>query len=105
MGFEQIIYEVRDSICTVTPNRPEKLNALTSTMLEEMLQALEQADHDDGVRAVIVTGAGRAFCAGADLGRGGRTFDRGARDGAPEAEAHRDGGGVFALRAFEMKKP
>ncbi len=70
MGFEQIIYEVRDSICTVTLNRPEKLNALTSTMLAEMLQALEQADHDDGVRAVIVTGTGRAFCAGADLGRG-----------------------------------
>jgi enoyl-CoA hydratase/carnithine racemase len=64
MGFEQILYEVRDSICTVTLNRPEKLNALTSTMLAEMLQALEQADHDDGVRAVIVTGAGRAFCAG-----------------------------------------
>jgi enoyl-CoA hydratase/carnithine racemase len=105
MGFEQIIYEVRDSICTVTLNRPEKLNALTSTMLAEMLQALEQADHDDGVRVVIVTGAGRAFCAGADLGRGARTFDRGAREDATEAEAHRDGGGLFALRAFEMKKP
>jgi enoyl-CoA hydratase/carnithine racemase len=105
MGFEQILYEVHDAVCTVTMNRPDKLNALTRTMLAELLQALEQADDDDDVRAVIVTGAGRAFCAGADLSQGARTFDRAAGAGAPAAEEHRDGGGLFALRAFEMKKP
>jgi enoyl-CoA hydratase/carnithine racemase len=101
MSFEQIIYEVAEGVCTVTLNRPDKLNALTGRMLGELLEALEAADADDAVRAVIVTGAGRAFCAGADLSQGGRTFDR----GSVAAEAHRDGGGTFALRAYDMKKP
>jgi enoyl-CoA hydratase/carnithine racemase len=101
MGFTQISYEVSDAVCTVTLNRPEKLNALTGTMLSELIGALEAADADDAVRAVIVTGAGRAFCAGADLSQGARTFDR----GPAGADAHRDGGGMFTLRAYDMKKP
>jgi enoyl-CoA hydratase/carnithine racemase len=105
MAFEQILYDVRDAICTVTLNRPDQLNALTSIMLAELLQALELADGDDGVRAVIVTGAGRAFCAGADLSAGAQTFDNVARGRTTAPEEHRDGGGVITLRVFDMKKP
>ena len=79
MAYEQIIYEVADNIATITLNRPEKLNAFTGIMMNEMLDAFDKADADDNVRAVIVTGAGRAFCAGADLSAGPRTFDCDAR--------------------------
>src|SRR5262245_20406480 len=105
MGFEHILYEVGEGIALVTLNRPEALNALSGTMLSELIQALEQADGDDAVRVVIVTGAGRAFCAGADLSAGAQTFDSAARGRGATAEEHRDGGGIFALRAFDMKKP
>src|SRR5262245_23926958 len=105
MGFDHIRYEASDAICTVTLNRPDALNAVTSTTLDELLQAFDLADGDDAVRAVVVTGAGRAFCAGADLGGGARTFDSAARGRGSVAEDHRDGGGIVALRLFDMKKP
>ena len=72
MQFEQITTELTDHVLTITLNRPDRLNAWTQTMFGELLDAFERADGDDDVRAVIVTGAGRAFCAGADLERGGR---------------------------------
>ncbi len=117
-----ILYDVSEGVCTVTLNRPEKLNAVTSAMLGELRAAFDRADADDAVRAVIVTGAGRAFCAGADLSAGGKTFDRVTRggssargltsptvggEGAPTAngDAQRDGGGLVSLRIYEMKKP
>jgi enoyl-CoA hydratase/carnithine racemase len=75
MGFEQITTEVADSVLTITLNRPERLNAWTAQMGQEMRAALDEADADDEVRAIIVTGAGRGFCAGADLASGGDTFD------------------------------
>ena len=75
MTFREIRYDVEDGVCTVTLNRPDRLNAVTTTMLGELGEAWDRADADDAVRAVIVTGAGRAFCAGADLGAGGATFD------------------------------
>ncbi len=102
MSYEQILYDVADSIATITLNRPERLNAVTTRLLDELIAAFDAADADDRVRAVIVTGAGRAFCAGADLGAGGTTFDR-----APGAKAdeHRDGGGRVTLRIFDLKKP
>ena len=74
MAYEQIIYEVADNIATITLNRPEKLNAFTDLMMSEMIDAFDKADADDNVRAIIVTGAGRAFCAGADLSAPARTF-------------------------------
>jgi enoyl-CoA hydratase/carnithine racemase len=103
--FSEIRYDVEDGVCTVTLNRPDRLNAVTTTMLSELREAWDRADADDNVRAVIVTGAGRAFCAGADLGSGGSTFDTAARGRAVTAEEHRDGGGTVTLRIFDMKKP
>jgi len=105
MDYQQILYAVDAGVLTITLNRPERLNAFTARMMYELLDAFERADADDAVRAVIVTGAGRAFCAGADLGSGGGTFDY---SGGPEAqriEEHRDGGGLVALRIFASKKP
>src|SRR5213595_1175777 len=102
MVYEQILHEVVDGVLTITLHRPEKLNAFTPTMMRELSDAFDRADADDAVRAVIVTGAGRAFCAGADLSGGGGTFDNTARD---TLETHRDGGGLVALRIFESKKP
>ena len=102
MPFTEIRSEVADGVCTITLDRPARLNAFTTTMMRELIEAFDQTDADDAVRAVIITGAGRAFCAGADLGGGGRTFDYGeARDPA----AIRDGGGQVTLRIFESKKP
>jgi len=102
MDYEQIRYAVEDGILTITLHRPEKLNAFTTRMMHELLDAFERADADDAVRVVIVTGAGRAFCAGADLSGGGGAFDYA---GGPSIEDHRDGGGLVALRIFEAKKP
>ncbi len=105
MPFTEVLYELEDGVLTVTLNRPAKLNALTRTMLRELLEALDRADADDAVRAVIVTGAGRAFCAGADLSAGAKAFDRAARgDEKPDAP-HRDGGGLVTLRIYDLKKP
>lgn len=105
MSYQDILYDVEDGILTVTLNRPDKLNAFTSLMLEEIIDAVDRADADDAVRAVIFTGAGRGFCAGADLSRGAGTFDMKEREGAGPIEDWRDGGGLVSLRLFESKKP
>jgi enoyl-CoA hydratase/carnithine racemase len=105
MAFETVRYDVDGAVATVTLNRPDRLNAVNTTLLREMVAAFDRADADDDVRAVIVTGAGRAFCAGADLGGGGATFDGPARGSGERPEEHRDGGGVVTLRIFDMKKP
>jgi enoyl-CoA hydratase/carnithine racemase len=97
--YREIEYEVDDRVLTITLNRPDKLNAFTARMMEEMIDAFDRADADDSVRAIIVTGAGRGFCAGADLSSGPRTFERG---GGPN---RRDGGGLLTLRIFECRKP
>src|SRR4051794_33238505 len=104
MDYSQILYSVEDHIATITLNRPAQLNAFTVTMMREMIDAFGQADADDDVRAVIVTGAGRGFCAGADLSAGGSTFDHGGSD-VTEARVTRDGGGMLSLRIYECTKP
>ncbi|HEX4466154.1 MAG TPA: crotonase/enoyl-CoA hydratase family protein [Solirubrobacteraceae bacterium] len=103
MDFEQITTETSDSILTITLNRPDRLNAWTGQMGKELIAAFDAADADDGVRAIILTGAGRGYCAGADLEGGGDTFDYSKRDTA--GMAGRDGGGEFTLRVFQSKKP
>lgn len=106
MDYEQIKYDAKDGILTVTLNRPDKLNAFTGRMLSELLDALDRADRDDDVRAIVFTGAGRGFCAGADLSGGANTFNaenRGPVD--PGLDGHRDGGGLLTLRLFDCLKP
>jgi enoyl-CoA hydratase/carnithine racemase len=97
MPYQQIKYQVENRIATITLNRPEKLNAFTATMREELIRAFSRANEDDEIRVIIVTGAGRAFCAGADLSKGGDTFHF--------DDSFRDGGGQVSLRIFESKKP
>jgi enoyl-CoA hydratase/carnithine racemase len=103
MDFEQITTELADGVMTITLNRPDRLNAFTGTMGEELRAAFDRVDADDDVRAVIVTGAGRGFCAGADLGSGGDTFAR--REHEDPDSIPRDGGGRLTLRIFECTKP
>ncbi|HEU5032231.1 MAG TPA: crotonase/enoyl-CoA hydratase family protein [Spirillospora sp.] len=112
MAYAEIEYEVQDGIATVTLNRPDKMNAYTFTMRNEMLDVFDRIDADDDVRAVVVTGAGRAFCAGADLSGGGDTFDKerskdmfAGEDDVLEDGTPRDGGGTVALRIARCLKP
>jgi len=117
MPYETILTDLAENIFTITINRPDKLNALNTQMIHELIDAFDKADADDAARAIIVTGAGRAFCAGADLATGAKTFDREQRpdrpqlpsgpDGKPDLthENARDGGGRITLRIFNCRKP
>ena len=111
MSYKEITYQVTDNVATLTLHRPDKLNAFTGVMMAEMIDAFDKADADDDVRVVVVTGSGRAFCAGADLSAGAKTFDYAARSDRPEKagapsgpdidwshEAIRDGGGRAGSR-------
>jgi enoyl-CoA hydratase/carnithine racemase len=103
MEFSEIRYEIDDHVLQITLDRPDRLNAFTATMGRELIEAFDRADADDDVRAIVVTGAGRGFCAGADLGAGGSTFD--SRERQSGDEFPRDGGGQVALRIFASTKP
>jgi len=105
MEYSQILFEVEDHVATITLNRPDRLNAFTDVMMRELIDAFDHTDADDDVRAVIVTGAGRGFCAGADLGGGGETFAKGGSGVQTEAGVPRDGGGLVSLRIYDSKKP
>jgi enoyl-CoA hydratase/carnithine racemase len=102
-SFEQIITDLADGVLTITLNRPDRLNAWTAQMGSELIEVFDRADADDEVRAIIVTGAGRGFCAGADLASGGETFDYRARENA--GAVPRDNGGELTLRIFQSTKP
>ena len=99
--MSDVLYDVRDHVATITLNRPERLNAVTHPMYDDLHQIIDETDADDAVRAIVLTGAGRAFCAGADLGRGDSTFDYGVQDDEPVP----DKGGAFALRLYSSLKP
>jgi enoyl-CoA hydratase/carnithine racemase len=108
--FETLTLTVADAIATITLNRPQQMNAFNLTMMQELIRAFDLTDADDDVRAVIVTGAGKAFCAGADLSSGEDAFDydQKGRDNAPDPltnGVHRDGGGLVSLRIFRSLKP
>src|SRR3546814_11004638 len=113
MDWTELQYDVTDHIATIALNRPEKLNAGTPTMVGELLAAIDEVDRDDDVRAVILTGRGRAFCAGADLSAGAATFDYDSHPGGgdlggkrvADVAAPRDGAGLVTLRLFECHKP
>jgi len=113
VAFSTILFDVSDGICTITLNRPEQLNAFNVPMMRELIDAFELVDRDDAIRVVIVTGAGRAFCAGADLAAGSESFDYeelAGRDQEIPAEMGtrrqtRDGGGLVTLRIFRCTKP
>ena len=105
MDLKHTKYETDRGVATITLSRPDKLNAFTTLMLEEMLALIEEIDRDDGVRAVVVTGEGRAFCAGADLSLGGKTFDSSSGDTGVGLETHRDGGGRLTLAIHACRKP
>jgi enoyl-CoA hydratase/carnithine racemase len=106
MELTQTRYEIEKGIATVTLHRPDKMNALTQTMRKELIEIFAAADQDDSVRVVVVKGAGKAFCAGADLSSGGSAFDRTVQEGpkVPIGE-HRDGGGRISLAVFKCRKP
>ena len=106
MDFKEIEYEVGEGVATVTLNRPEQMNAMTVTMRKALIEVFGEADRDDDIRVVVVTGAGKAFCSGADLSAGGSRFDysRGEGKDVPMSE-HRDGGGQIALAIFKCRKP
>lgn len=113
MNYELIRYEVADGIATITLNRPEKMNALTSQMRMELVDAFDKVDADDAVKVVVMTGEGRAYCAGADISGGSQGFV-GQREGGVvnddgsfnyDVDAARDGGGRLTLRIFQLLKP
>lgn len=105
MDFEEIRLDIDEGVATITLHRPDKMNAFTGRMMHEMMTAFDATDADDEVRAVIVTGSGKAFCAGADLSGGGSTFSRGGSDVVDKSGVPRDGGGLLTLRIFESLKP
>ena len=112
MEFETILYDVKDKVLTVTLNRPERLNAFTGQMMDDLIEAFDKAGKNDEIRVIIVTGAGRGFCAGADLGAGANTFNREVRNNRGETEGikdnpewMRDGGGRTTLAIFDCPKP
>jgi enoyl-CoA hydratase/carnithine racemase len=100
MVYSTITNEIVDHVMIITLNRPERMNAFNETMCEELLKTFDEADENDDVRAIILTGAGKAYCAGMDLEKGAETF----MDHTPLVE-YRDAGGVLSLRIFDMKKP
>jgi enoyl-CoA hydratase/carnithine racemase len=109
-SFETLAYDLDDGVATITLNRPEKLNAFNTQMMKDLIAAFDVTDADDAVKAVIVTGAGRGFCAGADLSAGGETFDYEKRGGEDKAArqrdgVQRDGGGLVSLRIYDSLKP
>ena len=117
MGYNTILYEVAENILTLSLNRPDQLNAFTVEMAEELIEAFNRASDDDEVRVIVVTGKGRAFCAGMDLSEAGNVFgldesltptmeDMHSRLDDPEiVSGVRDTGGLVTLAIYDCNKP
>jgi len=105
MPYECLLYDVVDGVATITLNRPEQLNTVTERMREELVDAFDRVDTDPDVLAVVVTGSGKAFCAGADVSGGAKTFDAEERGWASQMDEFRDGGGQITLKIFACTKP
>ena len=103
--YKEIKTSKEGNIFIISLNRPEKLNAFTRVMQDEMIKVFDYTDENDDIKAVIITGSGKAFCAGADLVEGANTFNYGEQGNKLSNEDHRDGGGMVALRIYESKKP
>ena len=103
--YKEIKTSKEGNIFIIRLNRPEKLNAFTRVMQDEMIKVFDYTDENDDIKAVIITGSGKAFCAGADLVEGANTFNYGEQGNKLSNEDHRDGGGMVALRIYESKKP
>ncbi len=102
--YETLLDDLTDGVLTLTLNRPDRLNAYTRTMSQEIIDSVQRASEDDAVRVIIFTGAGRGFCAGADLAEGGNTFKRPDSE-APEGDVQPDSGGRVSLALYDCKKP
>lgn len=105
MTYECLLFEVTDGVATITLHRPEKMNAVTGQMRDELIDAFDRVSTDPDILAVVVTGSGRAFCAGADVSGGAKTFDATERGWAEDVDEFRDGGGLITLKIFECTKP
>lgn len=105
MTYENLLYRIEDGIATITLNRPEKMNTVTTEMRDELIATFDQADNDPDVRAIVVTGSGKAFCAGADVSGGAKSFDPEERGWAEDIDEFRDGGGMITLKIFACTKP
>ena len=103
--YKEIKTSKEGNIFIISLNRPEKLNAFTRVMQDELIKVFDYTDENDDIKAVIITGSGKAFCAGADLVEGANTFNYGEQGNKLSNEDHRDGGGMVALRIYESKKP
>ena len=103
--YKELLTSLHGDTFVVSLNRPEKLNAFTKTMQDELIKVFDYTDQSDEVKSVVVTGEGRAFCAGADLVEGPNTFDYAEEGNKLSNDDHRDGGGLVTLRIFRSKKP
>ena len=103
--YKELLTSLHGDTFVVSLNRPEKLNAFTKTMQDELIKVFDYTDQSDEVKSVVVTGEGRAFCAGADLIEGPNTFDYAEEGNKLSNDDHRDGGGLVTLRIFRSKKP
>ena len=103
--YKELLTSQRGDAFVISLNRPEKLNAFTKTMQDELITAFDYTDQTDEIKFVVITGEGRAYCAGADLVDGPNTFNYAEEGNRLSNDDHRDGGGLVALRIFRSKKP
>ena len=103
--YKELLTSQHGDTFMISLNRPEKLNAFTKTMQDELIKVFDYTDQNDEIRSVVITGEGRAYCAGADLVDGPNTFNYAEEGNRLSNDDHRDGGGLVALRIFKSKKP